>query len=461
VVRTPSVEAAFRRVDRRFFVPRNQVSLAHSDQPLREDHVHISAPHIYGTALEALELQPGSSQSFLNLGSGTGYLSCMAANILGPQAAHVAVEIDARTVQHAQESLEQWQQANPHIPLPPMEMIHGNALQIDTKQGEALTGFDRIYIGATLPRRKLERIAQLLKPGGILVGPVDDDLVKVLRVGDSIISSSDETTTPIPRSLRGQPPMLSTDFSVQILSGVRFASLLESPCMPTILPSRVWDPSTHKLYPETFRKACKEILLCARSDQIQLAPPVVPPQRINAASILPRALWMEILTYTTRDWFDKPRDTEDLLRRRLSQEQAALKEAQEARERAEARVQMMESERDLYKLLFLRCQTRLRAAVVGSGTTDNDEPLLNPNDDELPFLLSSVDRQGDFLRAMRILRRSVTSDDDDDEEEDNEDVDLEESEDDSEESSMAMEDTTVDTNDARPMEEDTLMVSAI
>ena len=150
----------------------NQVSLAHSDQPLRDDHVHISAPHIYGSALEALELHAGSSQSFLNLGSGTGYLSCMVANILGPNAAHVAVEIDARTIRYAQESLKQWQIANPDMTsLPPIEMIHGNALQVDTEQGEALTGFDRIYIGATLPRCKLDRVAQLLKPGGILVGP--------------------------------------------------------------------------------------------------------------------------------------------------------------------------------------------------------------------------------------------------------------------------------------------------
>ena len=56
---------------------------AHSDEPLKEGNVHISAPHIYGSALEALELQPNSSLSFLNVGSGTGYLSCIVAEILG------------------------------------------------------------------------------------------------------------------------------------------------------------------------------------------------------------------------------------------------------------------------------------------------------------------------------------------------------------------------------------------
>ena len=145
--------------------------MAHADQPLREEHVHISAPHIYAAALEALELEAGSSQSFLNLGSGTGYLSCIVANVLGPRSVHVGVEVSLPTMQHAQESLHQWQAANPDVHVPPLEMIHGNALHIDVEQGEAVTGFDRIYIGATVPRRKLHRIAQLLKPGGILVGP--------------------------------------------------------------------------------------------------------------------------------------------------------------------------------------------------------------------------------------------------------------------------------------------------
>mmetsp|Transcript_7457 Transcript_7457/g.13587 ORF Transcript_7457/g.13587 Transcript_7457/m.13587 type:complete len:85 (-) Transcript_7457:1511-1765(-) len=59
-------------------------SMAHSDQPLKEGNVHISAPHIYGSAIEALDLVPNSSTSFLNIGSGTGYISCIAAEILGP-----------------------------------------------------------------------------------------------------------------------------------------------------------------------------------------------------------------------------------------------------------------------------------------------------------------------------------------------------------------------------------------
>lgn len=285
--------------------------------------------------------------------------------------------------------------------------------------------------------------------------PVDDDLVKVLRVGNEHKTLSEETA--VPRNLGGQPPMLSNDFSVQILSGVRFASLVESPCIHTVLPSRIWEPAAHQRYPESFRRACKEILLCARSDQIQPEPPVVATARVNAASILPRALWMEVLSYTTRDWFDKPRNAEELLRRRLKDEQAAVREAQEARQRAEARVSMMERERDLYKLLLLRCQARLRTAG-GSAAADED----GLDEDDFQQIVSITNRPGGFLRALRILRRSVARDndahdDDDDDSDGHEDVDLEDSDDESE--STAMEDVSV-TNGERPMEDDNMVVSA-
>ncbi len=62
--------------------------MAHSDQPLKEDNIHISAPHIYGAVMEALELPINSPLSFLNAGSGTGYLTCIAASILGPKSSH-------------------------------------------------------------------------------------------------------------------------------------------------------------------------------------------------------------------------------------------------------------------------------------------------------------------------------------------------------------------------------------
>ena len=54
---------------------------AYADRPFKQGYVHISAPHMYATVLEQLELQPG--HSFLNIGSGSGYFSCLVACMLG------------------------------------------------------------------------------------------------------------------------------------------------------------------------------------------------------------------------------------------------------------------------------------------------------------------------------------------------------------------------------------------
>ena len=64
------------------------LDLAHADRPLRVGHIHISAPHIYGGVCEALELPVNAPLSVLNVGSGTGYLTCILASILGPRSCH-------------------------------------------------------------------------------------------------------------------------------------------------------------------------------------------------------------------------------------------------------------------------------------------------------------------------------------------------------------------------------------
>jgi protein-L-isoaspartate O-methyltransferase len=146
--------------------------LAHADQPLKEGNVHISAPHIYGSALEALELRADSSLSFLNVGSGTGYVSSIVAAIMGPTSSNLGVEIFHDVVQHSQAAVATWKSSlNDPSRIPPMEVLQGNALNINPSLGEACRGFDRIYIGASVQQSDLSKLTCLLKPGGILVGP--------------------------------------------------------------------------------------------------------------------------------------------------------------------------------------------------------------------------------------------------------------------------------------------------
>ena len=61
----------------------------------------MSAPHIYGTVVDALELSEGLS--FLNIGAGTGFLSTVVAYITGPAGLNHGIEIHADVVAHARE----------------------------------------------------------------------------------------------------------------------------------------------------------------------------------------------------------------------------------------------------------------------------------------------------------------------------------------------------------------------
>lgn len=60
VITSKEVEEAFRAVPRGAFVPPDLQLEAYIDSPLLGDpHLHMSAPHMYATVLEALDLSPG------------------------------------------------------------------------------------------------------------------------------------------------------------------------------------------------------------------------------------------------------------------------------------------------------------------------------------------------------------------------------------------------------------------
>uniref|UniRef100_A0A7S0FMZ4 Protein-L-isoaspartate O-methyltransferase n=1 Tax=Minutocellus polymorphus TaxID=265543 RepID=A0A7S0FMZ4_9STRA len=181
IISSDIVEKGFLAVDRRLFVPKGNEQLAYSDQPLKEGNVHISAPHIYGAVLEALDLKPNSSQAFLCIGAGTGYLCAIAAEILGPKSLNFGIEIHRDVIDHCQNALKTWSTKKPWgvnststsnvSARSRPQIIHGNGLCISAKDGESMVGFDRIYIGAAIERDDLARMSELLSPGGILVVP--------------------------------------------------------------------------------------------------------------------------------------------------------------------------------------------------------------------------------------------------------------------------------------------------
>jgi protein-L-isoaspartate O-methyltransferase len=122
--------------------------------------------------LEAFELKKDDPITFLNVGSGSGYLTCIAASILGPRSVHYCVEIHEDVVEHAKNAVNAWKEAYPPgRKIQNIEFFHGNALEMNTDEGECAFGFDRIYIGAAVETTHLNIFKKVLKPGGILIGP--------------------------------------------------------------------------------------------------------------------------------------------------------------------------------------------------------------------------------------------------------------------------------------------------
>ena len=191
-------------------------------------------------------------------------------------------------------------------------------------------------------------------------------------------------------------------------------------------------------------------MLCSGAPTVQPPRPQPPSEHINAASKLPRALWMEVLSYTRRDWFEQPQSEEVFLRRRLREEQAALQRAQEARMEAETRLQMVERERDVYRLLASRWQRHLQAATRDQRNTQGRNASLSNsaqedelNDDDIFELIDDTAaaavfggneplmiRLGALSSFARRFRRDRRHEEEEDEDEDeDEDEELEEAED--------------------------------
>lgn len=181
-IKSQKVERIFRAVDRaNYFLP-DHVESAYKDLAWKHGHLHLSAPCIYSEVLESLELEAG--QSFLNLGSGTGYLSTMAGLILGTYGSNHGVEVHDDVVEYAREKLEDFKtrsSAFEEFDFCEPQFVVGNCLQLNS--GCRL--YDRVYCGAACPAEHENYMRNLIKVGGILVMPLSDQLLQIRRVDET------------------------------------------------------------------------------------------------------------------------------------------------------------------------------------------------------------------------------------------------------------------------------------
>ncbi|MFF3437608.1 methyltransferase, FxLD system [Streptosporangium sp. NPDC002721] len=165
VLRTPAVEAAFRRTPRHLFLPGVPLDQAYADNPVytktTEDGTQISAasqPWIVAGMLEQLAPNPG--ERILEAGAGTGYNAAIMAAIVGESGHIVTIDIDEDLVDGAREHLAAAGADN-------VEVILGDGALGHPQRAP----YDRIIatVGAfETPTAWLEQLA----PGGRLLVPL-------------------------------------------------------------------------------------------------------------------------------------------------------------------------------------------------------------------------------------------------------------------------------------------------
>ena len=116
----------------------------------------------------------------------------------------------------------------------------------------------------------------LLKVGGVLVGPFENELLKITRLS-------------------------ATHYDTRALISVKFSPLVVPPPAlggrrsaadavrgrPLCFQLQVWSPLSHAQYPDEFQRVAFELM---------------------ATPDLPLCLWHEILSFTRHDWFDVAAD---------------------------------------------------------------------------------------------------------------------------------------------------------
>lgn len=157
---------------------------AYQDRPYKMSFIHISCPHMYVTVLEALELKKG--QSFLNVGSGSGYLSCLVSYITGVTGLNHGIDANAEVVEHSRSCINLWleklQKKNPKAQKDPTSMtqdrisiVHGNCFDVDVTTSTNFCKYDRIYVGAGCPDMLKSFFYEMLADDGIMIVPLNGE----------------------------------------------------------------------------------------------------------------------------------------------------------------------------------------------------------------------------------------------------------------------------------------------
>ncbi|GAU99153.1 hypothetical protein RvY_10193 [Ramazzottius varieornatus] len=207
-IKTEALQRVFRCVDRALYYLPEERAQAYRDQAWRYGTLHLSAPCIYAEVLGNLGLQPG--MSFLNIGSGTGYLSTLAGLIVGLYGENHGVEIHESNVKYSMERLQHFLKesvALRYYDFAQPKFMVGNGLAL----GPEFHGrYDRIYVGAACDDEEcIKKFSEMLKIGGAMIIPTEHSLVKVERTSATATATTNLMQCSFASLIQPQPSALS------------------------------------------------------------------------------------------------------------------------------------------------------------------------------------------------------------------------------------------------------------
>ena len=129
-----------------------------------------------------------SGLSFLNVGSGTGYFSCLAGCVLQAHGINHGIELHEDLVQFAKERVEEFLRFSPSVAydICPPKFLAGNCFRLEPSG----CSYDRVYCGAACPASKVPFILSLTKIGGFAIIPCRDRVRFFLYFPDHMFGNS-------------------------------------------------------------------------------------------------------------------------------------------------------------------------------------------------------------------------------------------------------------------------------
>jgi len=168
VLKTKVIIEAFESIDRKDFVLEKYSDLAYEDIALSIDFGQtISQPTTVAFMLELLK--PARGQKILEVGSGSGWVAAMLAEIVGSTGKIFGLEIIPKLATFGRKNLAKYN-------LPQAEIIQAEKNLGLPKEAP----FDRILVSASASVFPNELIHQL-KNGGILVLPIRNSIYKIVK----------------------------------------------------------------------------------------------------------------------------------------------------------------------------------------------------------------------------------------------------------------------------------------